>query len=59
MPLPQVPLFRVRDANQDGVAATSFELAWGSWIPIVISLFAATGTFGNFILQVGNKRGWW
>jgi hypothetical protein len=59
MPLLPVTLFRVRNANQDGVGTTSFELAWGSWIPIVISLFAATGTFGNFILQVGNKKGWW
>lgn len=46
------------NSNQDG-GTTSFQLAWGAWIPIVISLFAATGTFGNFMLQVGTKRGWW
>jgi hypothetical protein len=52
-----VTLFRINNSGKDG--STSFELAWGAWIPIVIALFAATGTFGNFMLQVGNKVGWW
>lgn len=53
-----VPLFRMNNSNQDG-GTTSLQLAWGAWIPIVLSLFAATGTFGNFMLQVGTKIGWW
>jgi hypothetical protein len=52
----QVPVFRIQRSLKDGREETRYEI---SWFPIVVSVFAATGTFGNFILQVGIRAHWW
>ena len=40
------------------MAAKEISYEFG-WLPILISLFAAAGSFGNFYLNLAAKLHWW
>jgi len=47
---------RVTHAAVAGGQETTYDLGW---FPIVVSAFAALGTFGNFALNLGIHLKWW
>ena len=47
---------RVTHAAVAGGQETTYDLGW---FPIVVSAFAALGTFGNFALNLGIHFKWW